>query len=177
MDYQTYIHSSEWKIKASEAIIRSGGKCQVCSSTKHLNVHHNTYDRLGAELPTDLCVLCKHCHERFHEVKNGKATRMPQSRKVEAKNKHYHAGTQYKDLDLSGRRPKGFNRKLWRSIQSKRNREESFEARVLRTNQQRQKEEDERHFRARAGLMNPHDWKVFRSIKPEDCIEITTTPK
>ena len=33
--------------------------------------------RRGAELPSDVIVLCKACHVRFRGVTNGKVTRMP----------------------------------------------------------------------------------------------------
>ncbi len=77
MDYKVYIQSDAWRRIAEEALVRAGRKCQVCSSWKSLNVHHNTYERLGHELPTDLCVLCRKCHELFHALKDGKPTRMP----------------------------------------------------------------------------------------------------
>jgi hypothetical protein len=77
MDYATYIQSAEWRIVADRALARAGHKCQVCSSIRQLNVHHNTYERVGCELDTDLCVLCRPCHELFHAPVNGKPTRMP----------------------------------------------------------------------------------------------------
>ncbi len=77
MDYQAYIESPEWRERAKDATARAAYKCQVCSSMRRLNVHHNTYDRLGSELATDLCVLCTRCHELFHKIINGKPTRMP----------------------------------------------------------------------------------------------------
>ncbi len=85
MDYQTYIESPEWRERAKDATARAAYKCQVCSSMHKLNVHHNTYDRLGKELPTDLCVLCTRCHELFHQIRNGKPTRMPDDNRCEPK--------------------------------------------------------------------------------------------
>jgi hypothetical protein len=65
LSYQDYLRSPEWAATRAEAIERGGGKCAVCSSTDELQVHHNTYDRLGYEDPTDLVVLCDQCHELF----------------------------------------------------------------------------------------------------------------
>jgi len=32
-----------------------------------LDVHHKTYERIGAEKPGDLVVLCRACHGQEHE--------------------------------------------------------------------------------------------------------------
>ena len=32
-----------------------------------ISVHHNDYSRLGAEMPTDLVVLCRECHAKHHD--------------------------------------------------------------------------------------------------------------
>lgn len=66
--YADYLKSAHWQETRYKAIQRAGQKCQVCASTDRLDVHHNNYSRLGGELPTDLVVLCRPCHELFHEV-------------------------------------------------------------------------------------------------------------
>lgn len=66
IDYKEYITSPEWKITAQKAKERAGFKCAICNSSKQLNVHHKTYERLGRELDEDLIVLCHDCHEIFH---------------------------------------------------------------------------------------------------------------
>ena len=66
INYDAYILSDDWKAKASAAIKRAGGHCQLCRSTVSLNVHHNTYDNLGNERDEDLIVLCRRCHEVYH---------------------------------------------------------------------------------------------------------------
>jgi 5-methylcytosine-specific restriction endonuclease McrA len=65
MDYQTYINSPEWRMKARAAKERAG-ECALCTSTVALEVHHRTYARLGREHPSDLVVLCSRCHRRHH---------------------------------------------------------------------------------------------------------------
>jgi 5-methylcytosine-specific restriction endonuclease McrA len=68
IDYATYISSVEWRIKAYEAKRRAGWACMLCATTMWLEVHHRTYARLGRERPSDLVVLCSHCHRRHHDT-------------------------------------------------------------------------------------------------------------
>lgn len=70
IDYYEYIKSPEWKAKSRDAKERAGWKCQLCSkpgSNGDLHTHHNNYERLGRELPSDLIVLCANCHAKFHD--------------------------------------------------------------------------------------------------------------
>lgn len=69
VDYHTYIQSSEWREKAKAAKDLAGWRCQVCNKPDNettLDAHHRTYERLGKELPTDITVLCRQCHGKFH---------------------------------------------------------------------------------------------------------------
>lgn len=66
VNYREYIRSDEWRNKARDAITRSTGRCAMCGTRKNLTVHHNTYERIGNELPTDLTVVCWKCHRRHH---------------------------------------------------------------------------------------------------------------
>ena len=67
MPYADYLQSPEWRERRKQALDWARNACQLCNSPQEpLNVHHRTYDRLGAELPADLVVLCKKCHEKFH---------------------------------------------------------------------------------------------------------------
>jgi hypothetical protein len=86
--YEKYIRSPEWQVKRAAAIVAAGGKCQLCSSTKKLNVHHNNYDRLGNEIPTDLAVLCEDCHEAFHAIRDER-TKQKARQRAEAKGRRY----------------------------------------------------------------------------------------
>ncbi len=65
VNYYEYIKSAEWKSKADAAKELAGGRCQVCNKTGNLNAHHRTYERLGKELPEDITVLCRDCHELY----------------------------------------------------------------------------------------------------------------
>jgi 5-methylcytosine-specific restriction endonuclease McrA len=73
MPYSEYLQTDHWKAVRTQALARAHYRCQVCNSTGRLDVHHRTYDRRGQELPEDLIVLCRSCHETFHQ--NGRLAR------------------------------------------------------------------------------------------------------
>ena len=76
MSYREYLRSPEWRRTRAAAIARAGGRCSLeATHTEDLEVHHNTYERRGAELAADLTVLCKSCH-RVHHKANGRPQRM-----------------------------------------------------------------------------------------------------
>lgn len=65
--YAAYLHSQHWKKTRGQALQRASYRCQACSAKDEiLDVHHNSYDRLGAEDPSDLIVLCRPCHSKVH---------------------------------------------------------------------------------------------------------------
>jgi hypothetical protein len=48
-------------------------RCQQCGAGRALQVHHRTYDRVGAEWDEDLQVLCADCHrgetiQQMHDI-------------------------------------------------------------------------------------------------------------
>lgn len=65
--YAAYLRSGVWKARRIAALERAGDRCQVCNSSKRLQVHHRTYERVGREDPGDLVVLCTRCHRLFHK--------------------------------------------------------------------------------------------------------------
>jgi len=69
MNYIEYIHSEAWRSRAAEAIRKAGYKCSKCGNIGKLECHHNAYNRLGAELDSDLDVLCDSCHKQIHNLK------------------------------------------------------------------------------------------------------------
>lgn len=65
--YAAYLQSDHWRSLRRWALERAGARCQLCNTSEEtLHVHHRTYERLGAELPQDLTVLCASCHAKFH---------------------------------------------------------------------------------------------------------------
>ena len=68
MPYKEYLQTPHWKRKREEKVRAAGRRCQLCNrGSVSLNVHHRTYERLGEELDEDLTVLCRDCHNTFHE--------------------------------------------------------------------------------------------------------------
>ncbi len=67
LDYDKYIHSPEWRARAEAIKARDGYRCRICHSSRDLQVHHSTYERLGHEDDLDLITLCDSCHSLFHE--------------------------------------------------------------------------------------------------------------
>jgi 5-methylcytosine-specific restriction endonuclease McrA len=61
---------ASWHGIRERALKRAGWCCQECGINRYqagvLEVHHLTYDRLGAELDEDLRVLCRKCHYDVH---------------------------------------------------------------------------------------------------------------
>ena len=64
--YKDYIKSDVWKARRLRAIALAENHCQVCHAEARLDVHHNTYERLGHERDADLVVLCRGCHDLLH---------------------------------------------------------------------------------------------------------------
>lgn len=66
--YGEYLKSDYWRLFRIEVLEFWGWQCCLCKSNKRLEVHHNTYDRIGKEKLTDCVALCHKCHMRIHGV-------------------------------------------------------------------------------------------------------------
>jgi 5-methylcytosine-specific restriction endonuclease McrA len=75
--YAAYMNSKAWQDKRRAWYARwvtltgTAPACLVCGrrwSLRSGHLHHLTYQRLGAEEPTDLIALCARCHARLHAV-------------------------------------------------------------------------------------------------------------
>lgn len=66
--YHRYLKSPAWQARRLIALDNAGHHCQVCNGNECLDVHHRTYERIGAEHHNDLTVLCRECHETFHKA-------------------------------------------------------------------------------------------------------------
>src|ERR1051325_9849771 len=64
--YRAYLNTSDWCRRRNRALKAAFYRCQQCNSKRDLQVHHKTYERLGAEWDQDLEVLCRDCHEGHH---------------------------------------------------------------------------------------------------------------
>lgn len=67
-----YLRTVHWRYRATQARIDSDFTCNDCGTRRTrnhwltLDVHHMNYDRLWHERASDLMVLCRRCHDRWH---------------------------------------------------------------------------------------------------------------
>jgi hypothetical protein len=64
---QEYLKSPEWNRISGLTKLRALYKCEHCKSTRDLQTHHITYERLGREDINDLACLCSSCHSKIHK--------------------------------------------------------------------------------------------------------------
>jgi hypothetical protein len=73
LPYRLYLDSMWWQRRRYAKLQTVGSKCRRCAAvTTIVNVHHITYERLGAERDSDLEVLCHDCHEKHHAEESAK---------------------------------------------------------------------------------------------------------
>jgi 5-methylcytosine-specific restriction endonuclease McrA len=104
--YREYLESPEWQKRRKQALDHAEHRCQVCNSSKRLDVHHRTYERVERERPRDLTVLCRRCHEMFHgkgKVQLGESKR-PKKRK-QSQNQKKRAARQRRNARQWAQRP------------------------------------------------------------------------
>ena len=75
--YREYLLGEHWRSFRSHLLITRRG-CERCGLSREacrflyrhdLDVHHLTYQRIGNELPQDVQVLCRFCHEQLEWYK------------------------------------------------------------------------------------------------------------
>jgi len=66
--YDHYLQSDEWKKLKETVLVRDNYKCAICGTSKNLNIHHITYERLYNENSIDLVTLCKYHHSKLHKI-------------------------------------------------------------------------------------------------------------
>ena len=64
--YLAYLRTPAWRQRRNRSLRLAGFKCERCGSKREFEVHHKSYERLGAELDSDLEVLCSSCHDGHH---------------------------------------------------------------------------------------------------------------
>lgn len=72
-EYNNYLQSHHWM--QVRLRYRQGHKyrCFACPKKKDLQLHHRTYERIGAELDSDLVYLCGKCHGKIHRLARSKS--------------------------------------------------------------------------------------------------------
>lgn len=71
-NYNRQLKSKEWKNFRKKVFKIKGKKCEICGSTKQLNIHHPFYTKgkLAWQYnPSDMMVLCRDCHKNIHNIK------------------------------------------------------------------------------------------------------------
>lgn len=71
LTYDDFLQTLYWKSIAAFKRKQMDYKCELCGSTKDLNVHHKTYVNHGSEhnsqvIKNDLMLLCGECHHGIH---------------------------------------------------------------------------------------------------------------
>lgn len=66
-EYKQYIASAAWRKRRTLLLKERGNRCERCGIFRfgrgELQIHHLTYERLGAERKDDLQVVCCFCHD------------------------------------------------------------------------------------------------------------------
>lgn len=73
MSYDDFLSTKYWDAVRNYKLIKAIYRCQLCNKEEKLYVHHRTYQNHGSEhlktyADADLIVLCKQCHEKFHNI-------------------------------------------------------------------------------------------------------------
>src|SRR5690606_26359580 len=66
-EYNRYMRTDEWRAKREKVLTRANGTCEGCGERVATEVHHLTYERLGAEMLFDLVAVCSDCHMTIHQ--------------------------------------------------------------------------------------------------------------
>jgi len=65
--YSHYLSSNHWKHMVETYRTST---CFCCRAEGTLHLHHLSYERLGAEQPTDFVTVCNSCHDNLHTAVN-----------------------------------------------------------------------------------------------------------
>ena len=69
MTHKKYMRSKMWHRKRQQLLdSKKNTCCEVCGTEDAKQVHHRTYQRLLVEDMSDLVLLCRDCHDKFHKV-------------------------------------------------------------------------------------------------------------
>lgn len=68
--YLRYMGSKTWATRRARYFRTHARQCRACGAKppEHIQLHHLTYERLGAERNMDLCALCQSCHQAVHKL-------------------------------------------------------------------------------------------------------------
>lgn len=66
--YTAYLRSPEWQKFRKRYKNQRRWECAMCGGKDFLQLHHQTYERLGHEELDDCVPLCERCHTLFHKA-------------------------------------------------------------------------------------------------------------
>lgn len=72
LSYDDFLKTPFWDGVRNYKLKKADYCCELCGGKGVLNVHHKTYENHGREFnkyvaDSDLIVLCRNCHEKFHD--------------------------------------------------------------------------------------------------------------
>jgi 5-methylcytosine-specific restriction endonuclease McrA len=63
-----YLTSPEWRARREKVMRRANGLCEGCLERRATEVHHVTYEHVGAEMLWELRAICRECHESISDI-------------------------------------------------------------------------------------------------------------
>lgn len=58
---------TEWRKVRQDVLVRDRYRCRCCGTPEKVDVHHIRFrSRGGADVPENLCALCRVCHLELH---------------------------------------------------------------------------------------------------------------
>jgi hypothetical protein len=64
--YAKYLQSKHWREFRLKILEFWEFRCAICKNRNNLEVHHNTYERIGRERMQDCIAVCRDCHKTIH---------------------------------------------------------------------------------------------------------------
>lgn len=68
LTYIGFMDSDEWKLRREQYFSRHKRQCRICDTTKNIQLHHLTYERVAREKDDDLVPLCYFHHQAYHNL-------------------------------------------------------------------------------------------------------------
>ena len=69
-----YYETPHWQAFRLNVLRFWNWRCAICNHPDSRDVHHRTYERKGGEQLTDCILLCRQCHDLYHDNKDESAT-------------------------------------------------------------------------------------------------------
>jgi hypothetical protein len=90
--YRHYIASERWRNSPARLteLTEAHNRCRLCfvkaTAAAPLEVHHATYERMGAEGLGDLVALCHECHDGVTSISRARRYRRRRPRRADVQN-------------------------------------------------------------------------------------------